>query len=186
MEILNIDMNNHSLCKGEVREGMNLIAWDSIQVCRPEGCPIGAAGICMYAEDSRDAPCRVQTEYLQSFVAVVFRTYKSLDEADTYRIGMHLVPLYSQLCRMKLVEKSIEQVLYYDKHGNPGVHPIYKEIRDTIKVISNLWKDIGMRAGPPGAGELTPQFGPGKSGFGDPNHYNNISQGTEKKVNVVR
>jgi hypothetical protein len=177
-----IDISCSSMTKGTVREGMELKSWDCIQDCNKDQCPIGHS--CIYSASS-SPKCALQTEYLQSFVDIIFRTYKYIDEADMFKIGMHLVPLYSQLCRMKIAEKGVTAVTYEDLRGKTCIHPIFKEMRDTMKTISMLWKDLGFTevlnpALPDGSGIY------GRGGFGDPNHYAMISADSTSKRNVIR
>jgi len=183
-KVIPIDINSNSMVKGEIREGLNLVSWDAIQKCNKEICPIGDE--CLVAPVLANRPCAVQTQYLQSFIDTVFLTYRGLDESDAYKVGMHLVPMYSSLCRLKILEKSLENVGYFDRHGNPAIHPIYKEIRDTMKTISLLWKDIGIKGGPVGFNDGTIAPGQANRGFGDPTHYDAISRGADNKKNVTR
>jgi hypothetical protein len=180
---LNIQAN--TLQKGEVREGKQLVAWDCIQDCSPAACPIGHD--CVYKNASRvTGKCDLQSQYLQSFVETIFRTYRYLDEADMFRIGMHLVPLYGQLCQMKIIAKSVASMAYEDDKGRTLIHPIFKEIRETLKTITVIWKEIGMTGVPvpnlPGGDSSIHKHG----GYGDPSHYTEISKGSETKRNVVR
>jgi hypothetical protein len=179
---MNLCISNASLNKGLVREDKQLVAWDCIQDCVPERCPIGTR--CTYKHHS-DPKCAVQTEYLQTFVDTIFRTYRYMDEAEMYKIGMHLVPLYSQLCRLKIVELGVGAVTYEDLRGVTKIHPIFKEIRDTLRVISSLWRDIGF-TGPNAPALPGDVFAGGREGFGDPGHYARISQDSDNKRNVIR
>lgn len=184
--VIPIDINRDSMVKGEIREGINLVSWDAIQKCHIDSCPIGNE--CNVSSALANRPCTVQVQYLQSFIETVFQTYRGLDESDAYKVGMHLVPMYSQLCRLKILEKSLVNVEYHDRHGNPSIHPVYKEIRDTLKTISTLWKDIGVKGGPAGFGNDLPSTAPGQAnrGYGDPTHYDRISKGADNKKNVTR
>jgi hypothetical protein len=125
-------------------------------------------------------------EYLQAFTDMIFTTYRYLDASDTFKIGMQLIPLYSQLCRQKIVEKSVLRLAYQDAKGVTRIHPIYKEMRETMKTISCLWKDMGFMATPdpklPGGESKVA----GRSGFGDPNHYTEISKNADNKRNLIR
>jgi hypothetical protein len=177
-----MNIATEGLSKGVVRDDKQLIAWDCIQDCSMENCPI--SNKCLYIERS-NPKCALQIEYLQSFTDMIFRTYRYVDEADMFRIGMNLVPLYSSLCRMKIVEKSIGSLTYEDAKGRVIIHPIYKEMRETMKVIQSLWREMGfMSMGAPGLPD--PTFANGKTGFGDPNHYQTISQGADNKRDVIR
>lgn len=177
----NIDMCNSSMVKGEVRDGKNLVAWDCIQDCRPDSCPIGSQ--CMYKASEK---CGVQVQYLQALTDTLFTTYRYLSEEMLFKIGMHLVPLYSQLCRQKIVEKSVGSLCYEDAKGVTRIHPIYKEIRETMKVIVVMWKEMGFNGMPNGANPDVPTFMNNRDGFGDPTHYANLVKDADNKRNVIR
>lgn len=172
-----IDIANNSMMKGEVREGKQLIAWDSIQDCNTERCPIGKT--CLYARISKEK-CALQVGYLQNLTDTIFSTYRYLDETSMFKIGMHLIPLYSQLCRQKIVEKSVGRLAYEDEKGRTHIHPIYKEIRETMKVITILWREMGFPVA------MNPDVPTGKAGFGDASHYETISREADNKRNIVR
>jgi hypothetical protein len=189
---VSINIGSQELRKGEIREGKQLVAWDCVQDCVPDVCPIGRK--CLYAERSLSRKgggrCALQVEYLQAFVDMIFTTYRYLDDGDTYKVGMMLVPLYSQLCRQKIVEKGVEQLAYEDAKGVTRIHPIYKEMRETMKTITTVWKEMGFKvpvnpslpAGALPTGNSVYKHG----GFGDPTHYATISQGADNKRNLIR
>lgn len=181
-KLIRRNIGSTTICKGEVREGVQLVAWDCIQDCDPAMCPLGQDCDFVGKSHSANSKCALQTEYIQSFIDVVLKTFKYLDESDLYKVGMHLVPLYSQLCRHKILEKSVGQVAYIDHKGCPKIHPVYKEIRETIRIISGLWKDMGVTSMPD---PTLPRVADNK-GFGDPNHYARLIEGAENKRNVTR
>jgi hypothetical protein len=176
----NINISSDSFEKGLVREGKTLIAWDAIQECY-ESCPIHQDCKCKPAKEK--SKCIVQVQYLTSLTDMIFRTYRYLNDDVLYKIGMHIVPLYSMLCRQKIVEKSVVNITYEDNKGVTRVHPIYKEIRETMRMILDSWKSIGVLEMPnpnlPNAANM-------KQGFGDPNHYANISRNENNKEGIVR
>lgn len=183
--IARVTLGDQSLQKGEVREGQQLIAWDCIQDCVPHNCPIG--NNCVYSALSTSDPsckCSLQKQYLQSFVDMIFSTYRYMDEGDMFRVGMHLVPLYSQLCRQKILEKSVDSISYVDNKGNIRIHPIYRELRETMKTITSIWKDMGFQNV---ANPRLPDSGIVKNnGFGDPNHYERLLQHADNKRGITR
>lgn len=173
-----INMTNNSLNKGIVREGKQLIAWDCVQECDHNNCPLSEK--CVYRVDEGEK-CALQASYLQALTDTIFTTYRYLNEDVLFKIGMHLVPLYSQLCRQKIVEKAVVNLCYEDSKGVTRIHPIYKEIRETMKVITLFWKEIGFSE------MVNPDLpAVGRVGFGNINHYNNISQNSDNKRDVIR
>ena len=73
---------------------------------------------------------------------MLFRS--QLTEPVLFKIGMHLVPQYKMLLKMKLAEMGIEGVIGVDLNGKPYIHPIYKEIRETIKCVNATWALLGL------------------------------------------
>lgn len=134
--------SNEMIRQTEVREGVNLVAWDCIQTCNPTRCPVGSS--CPKA--AKDTRCSVQEQYIESFVDMMITTYRGIPSDELYRIGMHVIPLYAHLCKMKLVEKSLSGITFKDQFENPRIHPIYAEIRLQIKAITSIWKDLKLPA----------------------------------------
>lgn len=172
-----IDISAEGLEKGIVRDGQTLVAWDSIQTC-VSNCPIFS--VCNHKTKEHNK-CNLQIQYLQNLTNTIFTTYRYCSPEVMFKIGMHLVPLYSQLCRQKIVEKAVIELAYEDAKGVTRIHPIYKEIRETLKVITLIWKEMGFS---PNVDPNLPK--PGRPGFGDPNHYENISANSDNKRNVIR
>ena len=132
---------NLSIEKGCTEDGLvRLYQWDAISDCTMKECP--AYKLCdIYARGK----CRVMQKYMLSLVEVVYRNYADrLTEPLLYKIGMHLLPLYRQLCKMKIEELGVERVTVQTARGGVQAHPIYKEIRETIKLISLLWHDLQL------------------------------------------
>lgn len=185
LQIIRRNTGSKSLHKGEVREGVQLVSWDCIQECDPERCPIGLK--CLHATQSFGKQCMLQVDYINELTTTILDQFPDIAVDDMYRFGMHLVPLYSNLCRMKIVEWSLRDIMVEDSRGNLKIHPIYAEIRNTIKTITSVWRDMGFLR-PPGIGGPSV---PGESafgrnnGYGDPNHYARISQ-QEDKHDVIR
>jgi hypothetical protein len=84
-------------------------------------------------------------KYLKAVTQVIMTNYeKNLDEGQLYRVGMHIVPLYRNLCRFKIYELGVGSVVHTDEKGKRTVDPIYKEIREHIKLIEQMWKSVGI------------------------------------------
>lgn len=171
-----------TLSKGEIREGVTLHAWDGIQECDPETCPL--LDRCPYEHSGK---CSVQTQYLELLYSAINKTYKYLDEAVLYKIGMQLVPLYTQLMKMQMVELTLTTPLIWSAKGQLMIHPVYKEIRDTLKTIAVMWKDLHLTfefSGKPG---LSLSASSGKDfEKGDPNYYKRISEESGSRKGIIR
>ena len=61
-----------------------------------------------------------------------------------WRVGMHLIPMYKTLCKLYMDELAVTHPTYESDKGTRHSHPVYKEIRDTLKMIMMIWKDIGL------------------------------------------
>lgn len=57
------------------------------------------------------------------------------DEVRSMRIGMHVVPLYQMLFKMYLLQMSLGSLVSQNKQGTIQMHPVLKEIRETLKTI---------------------------------------------------
>ncbi|MCP3681909.1 MAG: hypothetical protein GY861_04390 [bacterium] len=78
---------------------------------------------------------------------MIFKNFSDvLDEPMLYQIGIHLMPLYKNLCKLKIEELGVKQAVTMNtKSGRDQINPIYKEIREHIKIIQMMWRDIGLK-----------------------------------------
>lgn len=121
---------------GEVQ----LYQWDAVADCVEVNCPIFS--LCPYEKKGK---CMVELKYLKSVNVMLFKNFKDvIDEPTFFRIGMHLLPLYKSLCKMKMYELKVTDVVWEDANGKLKAEPIYKEIRDTIKLIEQVWRSTGL------------------------------------------
>lgn len=131
--------------KGVDEEGYATYTWDVSSPCTHEDCP--AYSKCHYEPRvGEDGECKVLKSYLRSAAVVLYESNKEMTAAQRYQIGMHILPMYRILCRMKIEEIGVERVSYRDDKGIFRVNPLYKEIRETIKAIDAIWKSIGVKA----------------------------------------
>jgi hypothetical protein len=175
-DLINVGTTN--LNKGELRPNVTLKAWDSVSVCTDKECPLHNK--CNYLKRGK---CGVQVDYLRTFSDTMLSMYKYLDEGSLFKIGMHLMPLYSYLCKLKIVEASLNGVINTTSKGIIQIHPIYKEIRETLKAIMMVGRDLDLYVN----GEVNaPDINLGKKDqLGDPEHYKNISVLADRK-RIVR
>lgn len=184
MELTNL--GSMELEKGTIRDGHKLFAWDAIQECRSNDCCV--ASKCSYLKKGK---CGLQVHYLKTLTNTICSTYKYLDDMQYFKIGMQIIPLYSHLLRLKLLEMSITDVVYENAKGIKFIHPVYKEIRQTLSTIHLMWKDLEMNpllpdvpspANPedPGIGDT------GDVMNGDPNYYAKLSEGNVLKRRKIR
>jgi hypothetical protein len=174
------------LDKGLVRDNIKMFAWDGIKECNPN-CPM--IDECTYLHKGK---CAVQIQYVQTLYNSILTTYSYLDEAMLFKIGMELIPLYVHLVKLQIVELSLDTPMESTEKGMPFVHPIYKEIRETLKTIQMIWKgmDMSFTFGEQvrlkrGKKEEDPEKGIDYE-RGDPNFYKKISKEGPSQKGVVR
>jgi hypothetical protein len=175
-----------NLEKGMVRSGVTMFAWDGVQECNPTTCP--ATEICGYIHRGK---CAVQMNYLRALYGAILGTYKYLDDVVLFKIGMQIIPLYVMLVKMQITELSLDSPIYNTDKGAILPHPIYKEIRETLKAIHVMWKDL----------DITFEFGqkpnfrqktgdaPTETGDperGDPTYYKKLVEESKSQKGVIR
>jgi len=127
----------------------SLTAWVSIPNCFPDTCRI--VNLCVYRKTTNpEKPIRCGTvrSYMSSVGAMVHRCFQDQLQSDEYmlfKVGMHLMPLYLTLCKLKIEELAVEHAVEVTHRGDRKADPVYKEIRETIKMINLAWKDVGLR-----------------------------------------
>jgi hypothetical protein len=151
MDTSHLDIGSLTLDKGLVRRDVKMFAWDGIQECtggihvvdaehpNPFICPV--THLCGYIKRGK---CAVQVKYLEALYSSVLGTYSYLDEAMLFKIGMQIIPLYVQLVKLQIVELSLHSPIYTTDKGAIMVHPVYKEVRETMKAIHIMWKDLDL------------------------------------------
>ena len=117
-----------------------LVYWNAVQRCNGIECP--CLDLC--SSPNVDKPCSILSAYMGNVYDVMIRTYKgTMTEDVAYRIGMHLVPLYKILCRLKMQEFSETEIMFTSEKGTRHVNPIFEEIRKTILAIEKTWQNLG-------------------------------------------
>ena len=128
------DIGDMSLYKGKLGD-VQMIMWDALPDCTDE-CPIFDK--CPY--DYKRIKCEMRRRYLESVMTSLEKGVQKKDEMSALTVGLMVAPLFTALISFKIFEHSLQhQVMLRTK-----VHPIYKEIRQTIKEISSLLKDLGI------------------------------------------
>lgn len=152
------------LVKKRAVQGLTFPMWDVRSKCAREDCPV--FNICPYINetDYPNSTCSVEGEYLTHVGMLIHEMGAKgyMDQVQVHKAGILMIPLYRQLIKMKLVELGMDSVMISSvkenkdgsiTHSKPGINPIYKEIRDIIKNISDMWKSIGIKNIP---GQLDP------------------------------
>ena len=126
--------------KGNYGDELALYSWDAVPDCKDERCK--AHFMC---EFDRRGKCTTMMQYLKGTSQMIFKNFgEVLDEPTFYRVGMHLMPMYRTLCRLKIEELGVNNIVTTSDTGRKQANPIYKEIRDTIKIIDSLWHSLGL------------------------------------------
>jgi hypothetical protein len=116
-----------------------IVMWDAIPVCEPDTCPI--VDTCPYNKNGR---CTLRGNYQKHVVDSVLDSLDEIDHAQMLKIGMHLIPLYTQLIQMKIFALNADAMVV--SRGSLVPNPIFKEIRTIIRDISFVLRDIGIGA----------------------------------------
>jgi len=159
MPIREKDLNTLKLKKGNLTEELGMVVWDYVKPCTKEECII--ANHCPYWQNNdRIFTCKVEATYLKSamepFQAML---EKSPDPFVMRWVGMHLIPLYHQLCKMEMYEIAVsdQSRVYADKAGKLSIHPVYREIREINREIFGLWKNANLLEFAKQSGFLSPK-----------------------------
>jgi len=120
-----------------------LMSWDVYPKCTGVQCP--AAIMCDHVIEEEVEHCKVAASYLRATAEMFFNNFITvLDEPRLYILGMHLMPLYRTLCRIKIEELGVTKIVATTDRGTKVANPIYREKRETIKAITALWKELGL------------------------------------------
>lgn len=137
-----------SIHKGTL-DNFKVKMFDAIPLC-DENCPLYEE-LCTYDKTRRH--CDLRRQYITSVFDSLSVAVKDWDEVAMLRVGMHLMPLYTMLVTFKM-EAYNKQGQIRTKRG--GIDPIYKEMRETIKMIDGMLKELGVskETGGTGKGDL--------------------------------
>jgi len=134
-----------------------LVAWDFAVPCEYEKCVVydrctyvrkwtmkeGKEGL---GKAGRTDKCVMQMRYIRNVMFAFARKMKKdkrNEHEDVIKFGFSLIPLYAQLFKFKLYEFGNNDVMVYSARGDSKINPVYKEIREIIKTIHGVWRDIG-------------------------------------------
>ena len=125
--------------KGNTKDGFQLIMFDAVQNCRAERCPIFHD--CKYMKTGR---CTVEMNYLKALLDSMTQMIgNDMSQGVLNKITLHLLPLFHQLIRFQIFAYSVEDVCYTTPNGQHKAHPIFKEIRDTLRSIESTQSSLG-------------------------------------------
>ena len=126
-------------------EGRSVVRWDPATICN-DRCPI--QDDCTFKK--RVGKCGIEVSYMN----VIFNNLidpnpdkgiaDQLNDIELQRVGLHLIPLYHQLIKMKKEAYAVRDISHVNKQGSIKIHPVFGEIREIIRCISKEIKDLGI------------------------------------------
>ncbi len=124
-------------------DGKQVMTWDSIPKCREDDCPSFDDCYLPKSNHPQHTRCLVMSNYLRGVYSIMVHNY-DLSEPDLMRVGMHLIPLYKNLCRLQIEEHGLRDLMRTNKAGSITVHPLYDAIRNHILTIDRLWAQMAF------------------------------------------
>ncbi|MBR5574348.1 MAG: hypothetical protein IKW35_07640 [Paludibacteraceae bacterium] len=123
--------------------GVDLAIMDYALKCRGGECDI--YDTCPYNEGYE--LCQIHKQYTNHIIKMVYRYDREgkLNEHQLHVIGMTMMPLYTHLFRFQLAEMALSTPVVYGK--TIYMHPVYKEIRNTTKLLFDIWAKMGLGVG---------------------------------------
>lgn len=163
--------------KGNLGDKM-VMTWDSVPQCKAEDCASHVD--CFFFKNNTNpnhSRCQVMSNYLRGVYTIMITNY-DLTEPELMRVGMHLIPLYKNLCRLQIEEHGIRELVRPNKAGNLSVHPLYDQIRNYILAIDRLWSAMNFDKTYKGNGKSKKALGhPSVDDIinGDPDYYESLN-----------
>ena len=134
------DIGSMTLYKGKLGD-VQLIMWDALPDC-VDACTI--FDTCPYEKMARKRiKCEMRRRYLESVMNSLEKGIEKKDEMTSLTVGLMLAPLFQHLISFKIFEHGLSHNLMSSK---TKIHPVYKEIRATIKEINSLLRELGITA----------------------------------------
>jgi hypothetical protein len=125
-------------------DNFTALVWNSCKICRSEKCPIVDRCSSFSGEGEICTPQKIYLENIYS--AALDMLGISFSTREAIRLGVHIIPLYGILFELKIAVAGVGSVWeYYGAHGDRKVNPIYREIREHIKVIDEMWNKLGYK-----------------------------------------
>lgn len=117
-----------------------LTGYQYVNKCDIQSCPISDA--CPHA--SYVVTCKLHKDYMGGITAGIQELIATgaLDRVQLSIVCHNILPLYNHLFKFQLLEMAQDSPVIYGKQMY--MHPVYKEIRNTVKTIYELWKGIGI------------------------------------------
>lgn len=153
-----MDENNEYSEMGLDKVGGNSLL-GAIPTCSQK-CPIYA--ICKY--DRRNKLCGMRKDYFEMVGDGLNEILKD-NPTTAHIVSCLLMPMYQHLLTVKLSIHAHSGVL--DTNTKGTINPVYKELRETIKMITGMLKDLGILGGQQQGGQAASKTGDIVNGTGD-------------------
>lgn len=89
--------------------------------------------------------CMVERKYMLEQTRPFLKLLKKVPDPFVMQfIGSAILPLYVDLIQFKMKKLTLGEIDYEDAKGIRHMHPVYDEMRKTIKEILNVWKTTGL------------------------------------------
>ena len=143
-EIVPLKRRDHAIVVESMKSktGCFAVAWNAPKICSGKKCPINDRCVAV----KKDEICQLHKSYLNSiFEAAMDMLGIGITTREAVRLGMHIIPLYSILFDLKIAQSRVGNVYTMTRDGSLKINPIYKEIREQIKCIDEMWSKLGYR-----------------------------------------
>ncbi|KKL81698.1 hypothetical protein LCGC14_1992160 [marine sediment metagenome] len=141
----NVRFGTMKIRRGKLKD-KSIISWDAIPDCRGEDC--NSFRYCFAVDEAKNhgdtKRCLVMSSYLRSVSSIILSNYPTITESDLLRVGLHLIPMYRNLCRLQIEEHGLRHIFRQNKGGNMVAHPVYDLIRNYILSIDTLWNRLNL------------------------------------------
>ncbi len=160
-------------------------SWDFVHDCLQTECP--GFGACTYTckKSKTTTKCPVSTQYLKAITTVIHLELRSkMNQIQLMKVGLHLMPLYAIMSRLLIEEMGVRHVATENVARTVRVHPVFKEIRDTMSAIDKAWTSIGLNmpvGGSGGLGSAKSVREDGHNPNGQRSYYDDMKAGHTKK-----
>lgn len=156
----------------------SFMSWDFLRPCLGKKCKLAAR--CVHSK-KRGAACHIERVYLQNIYESLHPMVLKIEDSITLNIiGLQLIPMYHQLCKLMIEEAAVTTMFVTTNAGRPYAHPIYREIRETQRLITDLWRNSGLQKMARDLGHLTvgapmTSLNVDRELEGDPEYYRQMS-----------
>lgn len=150
MALDNAKVGSLAISKGNLKN-VQINLWDKVNPCMGTKCKY--AHLCPYdraeippEEHKKDLLCLIESRYLDANLQTFMQLLEKINDSFLMQwVGMHLIPLYYDLCQLKMEKLLIEDIIYEDAKGQKRIHPIFEEIRRVHREIFAIWRITGLK-----------------------------------------